>query len=148
MLRSIPTIAVLSTLVFSSNPVQADEAVFRIVKTALEELNDAFKKNNPDAVKRLMTEDHIAVTAYYGGAASKEKQLKTLGDYKLTEYTPGEIKFIQISADVVLVSYPLTMKGTFQGKEVAHKNWVTATWVRRDGKWLEVAYTETALADK
>ena len=118
------------------------------VEKALRALNDAFRKRDADAIGKLITADHVAVTPYYGGPASRAEQLKTLPDLQLSEYTMGELKTIQLSKDVVLLTYPLTMKGAYKGKEVARKSQATALWVNQGGKWLEAFYQETALDGK
>ena len=118
------------------------------VDKALRALNEAFAKRDADAIGRLIAADHVAVTPYYGGPMSRADQLKTLPDLQLSEYTMGDAKTTQLSKDVVLITYPLTMKGTFKGKEVARKSYATALWVNQGGKWLEAFYQETALDGK
>jgi hypothetical protein len=71
--------------------------------------------------------------------------LKTLGDFKMAEYKPGKLKFQQLSKDVVLVTYPLAQKGTYKGKTLPAKSHASSVWVKRDGRWLEATYQETAV---
>jgi hypothetical protein len=118
------------------------------VRKALDRLNVAFTKNDKESLKQLMAADHIAITPYYGGPFSNAEQIKSLPDLKLSEYKTGPKKFIWISKDVVLISYAVSQKGTFKGKELAPKGYVAAVWVNRDGKWMEASYQETALSGK
>lgn len=124
-----------------------DKGAAKDVATAINALNDAFLKGKPDLVRQLMTDDHISITSYYGGPQSKDEQLKSLPDLKMTDYSPGEIKVTFVSKDVALVTYPLAQKGTYKGKPLAPTNYSAAVWVNREGKWLEASYQETALAE-
>ena len=118
------------------------------LEKAADALNEAFKKGDADAVKALMTEDHVAVTASYGGPLDRAEQLKTLADLKLTEYAAAKTKVSALGKDAALVTYELTLKGTYKGKEVPRKNFASAVWVKQDGKWREAFYQETPLEGK
>lgn len=120
-------------------------AAIKEVEQAIGTLNEAFVKKDSDAIRRLMADEHLAITAYYGGAQTKAEQLKNLPEYKVTEYAAGKTTVTLLSNDVALVSYPLTQKGTFKGKPLSQKNYAAAVWVKRDGKWLEASYQETPL---
>ncbi|HYT95563.1 MAG TPA: nuclear transport factor 2 family protein [Gemmataceae bacterium] len=116
------------------------------VERALGLLNEAFAKQDAEAIKRLTTADHFAITGYYGGAQTRDEQLKSLKDLKLTEYKAGKLKVTLLGKDAALVTYPLSLKGTFQGKTVPWRNFASAVWVRREGQWREAFYQETSLA--
>jgi hypothetical protein len=120
----------------------------REVEKALGLLNDAFMKRDAEAIKRLMTPDHVAVTGYYGGPRTPKEQLKSLSDLNLTEYRVGNLKITPLSKDAVLVTYRVSMRGTFQGRAVPARNFVSAVWVRRGGRWRQAFYQETPLAQE
>lgn len=121
------------------------EDAAREVKEAIEKLNAAFEKGDAATVGGLMTRDHVAVTPYYGKPQSREEQLRTLGETKLSEYSAGRLQLRVLGKEVVLVTYPLKMKGTYRSKPVPESSHASAIWVKREGKWLEAYYQETAL---
>jgi hypothetical protein len=121
------------------------EAVVQEVRKAITALNEAFHARDAGKLKALMTADHVAVTASYEGPLARDAQLKSLPDLDLAEYKAGTMRVKLLDKDVALVTYPLTMKGKFKGKEVPHKSFASAVWVRREGKWLEAYYQETSL---
>ena len=125
-----------------------EDPAMREVKQGLAALNDAFEKGDSASVKKLMTDDHIAVTPYYGGPVKRAEQLSSLPHLKLTEYTAGAVQVHLLGRDIALVSYPLTMKGTFRGQDVPRRSFASAVWVRREGRWLERFYQETPLEAK
>lgn len=115
------------------------------IKQAIGTLNEAFVKKDAAAIKSLMTEDHVAITSYYGGAATNEVQTKSLSEHKISQYMAGKTTVKLLTPDVAFVTYTLDQKGTYQGVPLPPKNYVLAVWVNRDGKWLEASYQETAL---
>jgi ketosteroid isomerase-like protein len=141
-------LAVLAVAGLFGADAPADDKSVQEVEKAIKALNEAFQNRDADAVKRLTTEDHVAITPYYGGPAKRTEQIDTLGDLKLTEYTSTQMKITPLTKDTVLITYALTLKGTFKGKELMSKNYASAVWVNKDGKWLEALYQETALNGK
>jgi uncharacterized protein (TIGR02246 family) len=143
MMRQIPAVVVIGVLLGA--PARGDDTAVKDVEKAIAALNEAFQKRDPEAIKRLLTADHVAVTPYYGGPQTKAQQIETLPDLKLTEYTARKMKVTLLGQDAALVTYELAMKGTFKGKAVEPRSFAAAVWVKRDGKWLEAFYQETAL---
>lgn len=122
-----------------------DAATIKEVEKAIQALNTAFTKQDTAAIKRLTTDDHVAITPYYDGVASRDEQLKSLADFKTTEYKSTQMKITLIAKDAALITYQLSQKGTYKGKELHPKNYASAVWVNRNGAWLEAFYQETAL---
>jgi ketosteroid isomerase-like protein len=125
----------------------ADDAVKEVEKVQAA-LNEAFKTRNLDVIKSMLTEDHVAVTPYYPVPMERAEQLKNLADFKAGEYTAGKTRVTLLSKDVAQITYPMSLKATFKGKEFSYKGFVSALWVRRDGKWVETFYQETPLESK
>ena len=123
------------------------EAAVREVEKAVGMLNEAFVKQDAAAIGRLMTADHVAVTGYYGGPQTRAQQLKSLKDLKLTGHTPGKVGVKLLGKDAALVTYPVTLKGTFRGRAVPARNFVCSVWLRRGGQWRQTFYQETPLTE-
>jgi len=137
-------LAALAALVIAV-PARSDDPAAEVGK-ALDALNQAFAKGDAKAVAALMTDDHVAVTPYYGKPLGKDEQLKSLADHKLTEYKSSKVKVQPLGADAALVTYEAAMTGTYKGKPVPAKCFASAVWVRKQGVWREAFYQETALA--
>ncbi len=52
-----------------------DEDIIAEVNKAAEALDAAFERQDVEAVKQLMTPDHIAVTPYYPGPQNVDEQI-------------------------------------------------------------------------
>lgn len=134
---------------FLTSAARADDAATRMeVEKAIKALNEAFAKNDAAAIKKLITEDHVGITPYYDGMYNVADQLKSLPEFKVSEYAVSQQKITFLTKDVALVTYQLKQKGTFKGKELIPNQAVAAVWVRRDGKWLEASYQETAVSGR
>jgi uncharacterized protein (TIGR02246 family) len=138
--------ALVVTFLLGADTPKDDPA--KDVEKAITTLNEAFRKVDAEAIKRFVTDDHVAVTVYYRGPQSVTDQIASLPDLKLAEYAAGKVKITLLGKDTALVTYELTMKGTFKGKELPRKSYAAAIWVNRGGKWLELHYQETPLDGK
>jgi uncharacterized protein (TIGR02246 family) len=142
------TLAVLAVGLLLGADTTKDDPAAKDVEKAITTLNEAFQKRDAEAIKPLLTEDHVAVTVYYGGPQAVRDQLASLPDLKLTEYAAGKLQVTLLGKDAALVTYELAMNGTFKGKEVPRKSYASAVWVNRGGKWLELHYQQTPLEGK
>jgi uncharacterized protein (TIGR02246 family) len=134
---------VAGLLVAGDSPKEDAKAVEQLLRT----LNDAYFKKDVDTMKRLMSDDHVAIVAS-GQRESKEEHLKSLADLKLTEYTMEDVKVTMPSKDVAIITYRANVKGSFKGKELPPKITASSVWANRNGKWQEVLYQETAVEKK
>jgi ketosteroid isomerase-like protein len=137
------SMAILAALLLGGDAPKED--VVKEVEKAIRVLNEAFEKQDAEAIKRLTTADHVAVTAYYGGPQTRDEQLKLLKDLKLTEYSAGKMKVTALGKDAALVTYSLTLKGTFKGQPIPTRSFASAVWVKREGQWQEAFYQTTPL---
>jgi ketosteroid isomerase-like protein len=133
----------------SANTTRASEKdeQAKEIEEALVKLSQAFKDGDVAVIKRLTTSDHIAIRPFYGEPKARAEEIKSLPDIKVTESTAGKFSTTFLSKEVVLVTYPLKLKGTFKGKEIFSKNYATSIWVRRGGKWAEAFYQETRVVE-
>jgi uncharacterized protein (TIGR02246 family) len=141
-LRSLWIGTVVMLLALQAKADTAEE-----VERAVRTIQTAFNKGDVDAVKRLMTEDHVTILPYAQFSNSVD-QLQGLADWKFTEYKMQGLKVKALAKDVALASYQATIKGTYKGKEVRSPVQVAEVWINRDGKWLQASYQETPVDQK
>jgi len=129
----------------SANTTRASEEdeQAKEIEEALAKLSQAFKDQDVAVLNRLTTPDHTAIRPFYGEPKARADEIKSLADLQMTEYTEGKFDVRYLSKDVVLITYPLQLKGTFKGKEVFANNYASSVWVKRSGKWAEAFYQET-----
>ena len=116
------------------------------VESAIEVLNEAFAKGDVAKVRSLMAPNHLAITPF-AGKQSLEEQLRTLPELKYDKYSAGPMSANTVSDACVLLTYALKVKGTFRGKPLPSNCIVAAVWVKNNGKWQELQYQETSVAE-
>jgi ketosteroid isomerase-like protein len=98
----------------SANTTRAseDDEQAKEIEEALVKLSQAFKDRDVAVIKRLTTPDHIAITPFYGEPKARAEEIESLAEFQMTEYTEGKFDVRFLSKEVVLITYPLQLKGT------------------------------------
>ncbi|MEZ5784970.1 MAG: nuclear transport factor 2 family protein [Xanthobacteraceae bacterium] len=124
----------------------ADEAAtIKEVKAAFTALDDAFARQDKEAIKRKMTADHIAITSYYGAPQSVTEQIASLPDLKLKETTVSAVAVTLFGSDSAAIMFTARNEGTYKGQPLPSPVFVTSLYVKRNGHWLERLYQTTVL---
>ena len=142
--------ALLSLLVlfgFGPNLAQAADVDAAAVNAAAKALDDAFASGNAAEIKKLMTADHVSVTPYYGGPQTTDQQIASLPELKGTETIEGTVKVSALGPDAAMRNFISKMDGTFKGKTLPSRAYVTEILVKQDGAWVERFYQVTTLAE-
>lgn len=114
----------------------------QIVAAEREEL-ETLKTGNVDRFAELIAEDAVFVDA--SGAADKAKIVKNVRDFRLTDYSMSDIRFVQLSETSGLIAYTITEKGVSHGREFAAQAYISALWTKQEGKWVCRFSQETAV---
>ena len=144
------TFAVLLSLVFLAAaglcPANADDAAtIAAVNASSNALDDAFGAQNVEAIKALMTADHISVTPYYDGVQTVDDQIASLGELDYGQTFVTEPSVVLLAPDVALRTFIADLKGSFKGEPLPARVFVNETLILRDGKWIERFFQVTAM---
>ena len=71
--------------------------------------------------------------------------MKNVQDFRLTDYSMQDVKFVAISPTSGLISYKATERGTSHGHEFTAVVYVSSIWSLRDGKWVCQFSQETSV---
>jgi hypothetical protein len=123
----------------------ADVATIEAIDDAAGELDEAFVMQDAEAIKALVTPDHVAVTYYYEEPQSVAEQIASLPELKYEQQNLSEPTVAMLGEDAALRTFTASLSGTFKGKPLTARVFVTAIMVKRDGKWLEHFYQVTKL---
>jgi hypothetical protein len=135
-------------MIFAASPsqVQAGDAeTIAEINTAAAALDAAFEKRDEAAVKRLMTADHMAVTPYYDDPQSVDEQIASLPKLKYKQTNLSEAAVALLGADAALRTFAAELNGTFQGRPIPRRVFVSALWVKGESGWQEKFYQVTAM---
>lgn len=144
-MKSSPRMLVCLAVVLCLGADAADDkAIKKELVDVLLKLNNAFGARDPKAIKPLITDDHLAVVSL-GEKRLGREELAHLDDYTFSSYETRDIEVKSLSKDVALMTYRILVKGTFKGKPYPPENLCVSVFVKKDGKWLEAYYQETAV---
>jgi Domain of unknown function (DUF4440) len=128
-----------SNALYASSPTDALQQ--QIVSKEREEL-ETLKTGDLKHFAELLADDAIFVDDH--GAASKSEIVEHTAEFRLTEYTIDDVKFVPLTATSGLISYKIIEKGNSHGKEFVAQVYVSALWAKRGGKIVCVFSEEAA----
>jgi hypothetical protein len=102
---------------------------------------DALKTGKLDIFGKLTADEAVMVDAQ--GPATKTQVLQNVGEFRLTDYSIEDLKFVQVSATTGLISYKITEKGASHGHEFMAKAYVSSLWTKRAQGWVCLFSQET-----
>jgi len=112
------------------------------------ESNNAWAKHDMEAYARLLADDYLC-TGPDGDVITKAQDLAELeSDEKIYTSIMADDFKVRVYGDAAVVSFRLTSKSHYKGKEYSGQERFTDTWVRRDGRWQCVAVHYSRIAQK
>jgi hypothetical protein len=104
---------------------------------------EALKAGDREQFGKLTADEAILVDSH--GPVNKAQLMKNIAGFTLTDYSMEDVKFMAMSADTGLISYKLTEKGAFNGREFSAQAYVSSVWRTRGGKWECLFSQETGI---
>jgi len=142
---ALPLCFVMGLAVTPPAALSDDAATIAAINASSTALDDAFERQDAEKIRSLMTPDHLAITSYYGAPMGFDEQMKTLPDIEMDQTIKSDVTVTLLGPDAALRSFIVDMKGSYKGKPLPSRMFITETLVRRDGKWLERQYQTTPL---
>ena len=103
---------------------------------------DTLKTKDYAAFGNMLASDYIEVTDE--GNFDKAGIVADVKDFIPTDVTFSDWKMLPIDNDAVILTYNVTVKATYKGKDLPPGPYrAAAVWVNRDGKWLGFYYQQT-----
>lgn len=106
---------------------------------------ESIKKKDLDGFASMLATDYVEIGG--DGIYDKEGIVAYLKDLNLADATFSDWKVVPIDKDALIVTYNVTLKGTYKNETVPPGPYRSGTaWVNRDGKWVATYYQETMVA--
>ncbi len=99
----------------------------------------AFKDKDAAAFQKLV--DHDMVGVYPDGIADMAKEMADMKKWDMKSFEISDFKSHSDEKDVVVMSYVVTLKGTYDGKDASGTYYAGSVWKMEDGKWLAIFHT-------
>ena len=120
---------------------QEDSLEQQIVSKEREGL-EALKTGDLERFGNLTADEAVMVDAQ--GPATKAQVPKNVAEFRLTEYSMEDVRFLPVSKSTGLITYKITEKGVSHGKDFAAQAYVSSLWTKRGTKWVCLFSQETA----
>lgn len=102
---------------------------------------DTIKNKDYEAFGNMLADDQVEVLP--DAVRGKAESIAGVKDFEPTEITFSEWKFLPIDKDAVVLTYHVTTKGKYKGKEFSNESArASSAWVNRNGKWLAIFHQE------
>jgi hypothetical protein len=100
------------------------------------------KKKDKSNLANLLSEDFAEITD--DGLFDKAGVLANLDNLTVTDYAPTDFKIRNLAPNTIQLIFKVTVTGTFKGKAFQNHNYASSLWMKRDGRWQNVFFQETA----
>jgi uncharacterized protein DUF4440 len=131
----LKALAVLSLVLTGLPPLASDREVRDVL--ALEKfLWEGWRRHDLAAIRSRTATDYLSVSET--GYSSWPEIEKGFDEYRLESYSLGPMRALRVSPDVIVISYPAEIHGSWAGKDVSRHVAESTIWVRRDGRWMNV----------
>ena len=102
---------------------------------------DTIKNKDYETFGNMLADDAVEVLP--DAVRDKAASIAGVKDFEPTEITFSEWKSLPIDKDAVVLTYHVTTKGKYKGKEFPTESARSSSaWVNRNGKWLAIYHQE------
>jgi hypothetical protein len=124
---------------------QADEAALKETLVKLEKQSwEAWRARDGKFYQNFLSDDHVELGGH--GPFRKAAVLGFVGSpvCAVKDYAVDHFELTMFASDTALLTYHAAQDTTCSGKPVPSPAWVSSLYVKRNGKWLNVFYQQTA----
>ena len=139
----------MAALAQGKDAAKPDPEVEKAVIKVAHDMSAALTKPDHDAAAKMLAESYYAVTPD-GGLINKTEFLADLksGKFKLETNKLDEMKVHFASADLAIITYRSTDKGTFDGHDISGEYRWLDILAKRDGTWQFIVSQGTEIESK
>jgi hypothetical protein len=105
---------------------------------------EAWKNGDSKFFDNFLSDDHVEVG--FTGVSSKTMVVKGVasGVCHVKSYALDHFELRMLAADTALLTYHETQDTECAGQAVPSPCWISSLYMRRDGRWLNIFYQQTA----
>lgn len=153
-LRILPVLALflLQPIRGSAQEPAPNPAAEAELRETIRQYDDALRRGDASAAERFWAAEYLFVNAR-GEQLTRGDRIRNLQSGRTAldsiVHIPGEEQFrFYGDGDVAVYIATLTLSGQYSGVAQQGRSRVVVLWVRRDGRWQQVASQQTVVADK
>jgi hypothetical protein len=104
------------------------------------ELWEIVKNKQVDAFRKYYADNFSAV--YSDGVKDINQEVEGVRNVDLKDYSLTDMKVVFPNKDTAVLTYKVTVKGSFKGEDISGVYYASSVWVNQGGKWLAILHTE------
>jgi hypothetical protein len=118
------------------SPNAAEKAVIDREKA----LWEIVKNKQVDAFRKYYADNYSGVSS--DGVRDISQEVEGVRIVELKEYTLADMRIVFPNKATAVLTYKVTVKGSYQGTDISGVYWCSSVWVNQRGAWLAVLHTE------
>ena len=104
------------------------------------ELWEIVKNKQADAFRKYFAGNYSGVSS--DGVKDINQEVEGIRNVDLKDYSLTDTKVVFPNKGTAVLTYKVTVQGSFQGQDISGVYYASSVWVNQDGKWLAVLHTE------
>ena len=98
------------------------------------------KNKQVDAFRKYFADGYSGVSS--DGVKDINQELEGVRNVDLKQYSLADTKVVFPNKDTAVLTYKVTVEGSYQGQDISGIYYASSVWVNKGGKWLAVLHTE------
>jgi len=115
--------------------------------TLEKDLIRAEKIHNLQFIDTALASDFLEI-AGNGRLYTKPEIMQVVKDIQIEDYALENIRALNVRDDVGIVTYEVTVRGSYKGQAFPLRNHLSSTWRRQHDRWQMVFHTSTPIAEQ
>jgi hypothetical protein len=104
------------------------------------EVWEIVKNKQLDDYRTYYADNFRAVSS--GGITTSHQEAEGVRNLQLKTYSLTDTKVVFPTKDTAVLTYKVTVQGSFQGQDISGAYFASSVWVKQGGKWLAILHTE------
>lgn len=104
------------------------------------EVWEVVKNKQVDAFRKYYADNYSGVSS--DGVKGINQEVEGVRIVDLKSYTLADTKVVFPNKDTAVLTYKVTVQGSYQGQDISGVYYASSVWVNQGGKWLAILHTE------
>ena len=101
---------------------------------------EVVKNKQVDAYRKYYADNYSGVSS--DGVKDINQEVEGVRIVDLKDYSLADTKVVFPNKATAVLTYKVTVQGSFQGQDISGVYYASSVWVNQGGKWLAILHTE------
>jgi hypothetical protein len=104
------------------------------------ELWEIVKNKQVNTFRKYYADNYSGVSS--DGVKDINQEVEGVRNVDLKDYSLADTRVVFPNKDTAVLTYKVTVRGSFQGQDISGVYYASSVWVNEGGKWLAILHTE------